>query len=84
LGVLARTQTDLHKLGVAELQDAVDDLSDRMAAIGAERDKLHAEAMALHEERVPYEEELASRAAVMGATVPRMVLDARTAAGREG
>jgi uncharacterized coiled-coil DUF342 family protein len=73
-------KADLHKLGVVELADAVDDLSDRMAAIGAERDKLHAEAMALHEERVPYEEELATRAAAMGTTVPRLVLDARNAA----
>jgi hypothetical protein len=34
--------------------------------------------MALHEERAPFEEELARRAQAMGTSVPRLVLDAQT------
>jgi hypothetical protein len=81
-------KAELSKASVLDLHGEVERITERMTAIQQERDKLLAEALALHEEREPLETELAERAWVMRdpevpggrMTVPRMVLNAREAA----
>jgi hypothetical protein len=86
------SKRDLGKMTVLELHERVEAIHEQLFAIQQEKDRLLAEALALHEERTPLEAELEERAWVMRdpevaggrMTVPRMVLNARTAAEREG
>lgn len=84
-------KADLKKMDVLELADEHERIVARLTELDAERDRIHAEAMALHEERAPLEAELEERAWVMRdpevaggrMTVPRMILNAREAAKAE-
>jgi hypothetical protein len=76
-------KAEMQKMGVLELHEEVERLNEELFAIQQEKDELLAKALSLHEERVPFEEELDARARTMGQTVPRMVLNAREAAKAE-
>jgi hypothetical protein len=76
-------KAEMQKMSVLDLHGEVERLNEAMFAIQQEKDELLAKALSLHEERIPFEEELDARARTMGQTVPRMVLNAREAAKAE-
>jgi hypothetical protein len=74
---------EMQKMGVLQIHEEIERLNAELFAIQREKDELLAKALSLHEERIPFEEELDARARTMGQTVPRMVLNAREAAKAE-